>query len=300
MPAGFWWSFAGAVGGGGVAMWLVAATLRRGLLRARLRRLAADARASSIVEVPFALIGLVLLTLGVAQLTFLCAGYVMVDYAAWCAARSASVVIPTNRMTHGTLLGSADDDTKSGASEGGSGAEWAVPDVLYRIVGGPAEPSGTIAETSISYDTFTRKGQDVRGAAVLAIYPVAGLADVTNPAFGGGVSAGEWAYDVAFTIPGLDKVTSFLNRSTFVRRWVYADTFTSARLFPAKTTWAGGDVVSVEVVHEFHLALPFADRLLRHGVNAGGSFVRLAARHACVVEGYVELPPPDAPEETAS
>jgi hypothetical protein len=300
LPAGFWWSFGGAVVGGGVAMWGVATLLRRGFLRLARGRFPADARASSIVEVPFALIGLILLTLGISQLTFMCAGYVLVDYAAFTAARSAAVVIPQERMTKGRLNGSADDDAKEGVDDPGSGTEVAVPDVLYRFAGGPEEPANHIEHTSIAFDTMTRKGQDIRGAAVLVLYPASGGAKLQNPNFGGGASIAGFTYDVAFKIPGLDKVVAFANKAEFVRRWVYADGFTRAHLFPEKQDWSPGDVVVVEIQHDFHLAVPFADRLFRTGTNAGGSYTRLGARHACVIEGYAEQKPPDAPEETQS
>lgn len=93
LPPGFWWCLVGFVACctvGLLALWLL---LRRFRL-ARALAVHRDRRGTTIVEFPIALIVLVLMALLTWQLGFLVSAYILVDYAAFAAARVAIVQIP--------------------------------------------------------------------------------------------------------------------------------------------------------------------------------------------------------------
>lgn len=92
MP-GFWWCLAGLVACSALGLFALWSLLR--LFRvARTFGLHRDQAGSTIVEFPIALIVLVLMSLLTWQLGFLVSAYIVVDYAAFAAARVAIVQIP--------------------------------------------------------------------------------------------------------------------------------------------------------------------------------------------------------------
>ncbi len=95
LPSGFWWCLVGFVACGALgllALWFI---LRR-FRMARALEIHHDRQGTTIVEFPFALIVLVLMALLTWQLGFLVSAYILVDYAAFAAARVAIVQIPPN------------------------------------------------------------------------------------------------------------------------------------------------------------------------------------------------------------
>ena len=95
LPSGFWWCLVGLVACGALgllALWF----LMRRFRVARALSLHHDRQGTTIVEFPFALIVLVLMSLLTWQLGFLVSAYILVDYAAFAAARVAIVQIPPN------------------------------------------------------------------------------------------------------------------------------------------------------------------------------------------------------------
>lgn len=95
LPAGFWLCLAGLVGFGTIGLVALGWMLRRFRL-ARAVGLHRDRGGTTIVEFPIALIVLVLMALLTWQLGFLVSAYILVDYAAFAAARVAIVQIPPN------------------------------------------------------------------------------------------------------------------------------------------------------------------------------------------------------------
>ena len=91
-PPLFVW-LAGASVCGGAALWLVYRLLRRAAVLKALRGIRSDTRATTVVEFPFALLVLIVLTLLTWQLGYLLAGRLVLDYSAYAAVRSASVVL---------------------------------------------------------------------------------------------------------------------------------------------------------------------------------------------------------------
>jgi hypothetical protein len=134
-PVGFFLCLGGATVGGAAVLWAVHRALRARPLARRLRVAASDARASTIVEFPFALLTLVVVSLLTWQLALMASAYLVIDYAAYAAARCAIVSIPEDR---------SDDDDDEGPNE-------------------------------ISTSSSSPKNEDIREAAMFACYPIAGL-----------------------------------------------------------------------------------------------------------------------------
>lgn len=93
LPTGFWLCVAGFVLCAGIALVVLTAFVRRVRL-ARVRSFARDQRGTTIVSFGFVLFILVQLTVLIWQLGFMVSAYLVIDYAAFAAARCAVVLIP--------------------------------------------------------------------------------------------------------------------------------------------------------------------------------------------------------------
>ena len=91
LPSGFYWCLAGTAIGGGLMLFLVCRLFAKGNVFKRARSLGADEDGSTIVEFPFALITLTIVSVFTWQFGFMLSAYLVVDYAAFAAARSAIV-----------------------------------------------------------------------------------------------------------------------------------------------------------------------------------------------------------------
>ncbi len=253
LPSGFWWCVAGLVACGGAGLLAFSILLRRVRL-ARVRRLAASEDGTTIVEFPFAMLTLVLMTTLTWQLGFMASAYLVVDYAAYAAVRAAIVQIPPKRSND--------------------------------------EPANKIKDISFK---GSDKGSDIEDAAIFVCYPISGT--YTNAAAG---SAQIPILDEVKKVPGWDTVAKALGPLTFALRYVYAMENTSARLVvdgqdSGAKEFSAGDLLTVQVVHQFSLRVPIAERLFGKLSFPAGYTTALEAKASMLFEGANEQVPADAP-----
>lgn len=249
MPAGFWICLAGLVLGGGVGLALIWRFLRRARLR-RVKALAAEESGSTIVEFPFALMLLVVVSLLTWQLGFLVSAYVVVDYAAFAATRSAIVVTAQHRS----------DD----------------------------EPQHIVSDIALD---GSDKGADVRDAAAFVCYPISGTES--------GVPVDGLVGDVLNEVLKVPEVADALDDipgSQFVKRYIYARANTHARIVVAgqesgQRTFVGGQLMTVEVTHDFNLKIMIAARVFGSQRDPEGYVTPIVGRASLLYEGYTEVVP---------
>jgi len=286
LPAGFWLCLAGAVVGGGVGLWLLARLFRRASPWVRLRALASEERGTAIVEFPFALITVILLTLLTWQLTFMCVAYQVVDYAAYVSTRVAIVTIPKDW---------APGEGKLAAGEA-SGPSASVFDGVAGI------------QEAFKGYYFQNKRRDLRFAAVFACFPISGNKKESGTAVGGSVKIttpfGDMDFGALTTVPWPDVITELLNNQDFVTRFFYANAYTAVDVEPAnKLEYGTTDDVTVVVRHQYSLRVPFAGLLFRDfgaadgGINEAGPYTTITGRATMLVEAGTEATPPTDPPD---
>jgi len=287
LPLGFWACLAGAVLGGGLGLFVLARLLRHAAPLVRLRALAAEERGTAIVEFPFALITVILLTLLTWQLTFMCTAYQVVDYAAYVSTRVAIVTIPK--------------DWSPGAGELAPGEASGPTASAFDGVDG-------IKEAFTGY-YLENKRRDLRFAAVFACFPISGNKAGSGTTVGGGVKIttpfGDMDFGSMTTLGWPDVITELLNNQDLVTRFFYADAYTAVDVDPPwKLEYGPTDAVTVVVRHQYSLRVPFASTLFKDrgaadgGVNEGGPYTEITGRATMLVEAGEEAEPPsDPPEE---
>lgn len=295
LPTGFYLCLAGAVVGGGLGLHVVYRMLRHAPVWARLRALPTARHGTAIVEFPFALILLLMITLWTWQLTFMCTAYQVVDYAAYAAARCAIVTIPKDwAQEHaGELRDAYSSGPTASVFEGTQG----------------------IKDAFKGYYTQNKR-RDMRFSAVFVCFPISGNKRETGTTAGGGIKIDTpfFQLDLAAqkTLAWPDVISNFLDNQDFVTRFFYANAYTSVAVDPPdQVTWEAGDPVTVVVKHQFSLRVPFAGLLFRDhgapdkGVNEAGSYTEIAGRATMLVEmGDEAVPefaePPAGDAENAS
>ncbi len=259
LPSGFYACFLGAVLGAGLALWLVWRLLRKARVLARARALPADASATTIVEFPFAMLTLVIITLLTWQLAFLTSAFLAVDWAAYAAVRSAIVVVPQDR--------------------------------------GEDEGRNHIASVSMEPGDTSEKGEDIRGAAIFACVPISGT-DGVSGAEGAALAALEKIQGLpgagALT-SALGPLAEVAARWGWAKQHVKVKFLTDVE--SGAKTFTGGEPMTVEVRQDFPLLVPFADRILGHQDGDAGYVTEIDARATMQAEGYDEQKPPGAPAD---
>jgi hypothetical protein len=247
-PFGFFASLAGATVGGGVVLAGVHRMLRRASLRSRLRAAPGDDRASTIVEFPFALITLLIITLLTWQLAMMASAYLLVDYAAYCAARCAIVTIPEDRSS---------DDDEEGVNK-------------------------------IKDATSSPKRDDIKDAAMIACYPIAGFGSVG----GGDIGTDIWrtAIDAIATVLPVEGVAVEVERYAYLKEHTKVTFMEDVE--PEDRPYAAGDLVHVKVEHRYQLRVPFANRIFGTSDDAWGYGTGLVGEATMLVEAYPDTPPP--------
>ena len=233
------------------------------------------------------------------QLAFMASAHLVVDYAAYVAARSASVVIPQDATADGDPANSPvetkDPDTTESGWGDGVNMETQDPDgeapnaidardsvpaggLLSRVQDATPEALQGVSPLDISY---SGKVSVVHGAAVMACYPISGLLSLNNmdpsslAAFQGvtKVPGGEWIMDKLGGLIGSGNQAGnqgpgrpvFLD---FANRYMYAYMNTKVRIQPQENagdqprSFGGGEPLTAEVIHDFQLAIPFARTIL--------------------------------------
>ena len=281
LPAGFYLCLAGAVVGGGLGLFLVFRVLGRVIGRARLSTLAAAEHGTAIVEFPFALILLLMITLWTWQLTFMCTAYQVVDYAAYAAARCAIVTIPKDWAQE--KAGEIADSYSTGPTAS----------VFDGVQG--------IKDAFKGYYTQNKR-RDMRFSAVFVCFPISGNKKETGTKVGAGLKIDTPFFKMDLktqaTLPWPDVISNFLENQDFVTRFFYANAYTSVDVDPPdKVKYEEGDPVTVVVKHQFALRVPFAGLLFRDhgaadkGINEAGSYTEIAGRATMLVEMGEEAEP---------
>ena len=257
LPPGFWLCLFGGIAAGGVALAALWSLLRRMRVR-RARRLVANQSGSTIIEFPFALIVLLLCALLTWQFGFLISSYLVVDYAAFAAVRSAVVVI-------------AEDE-------------------------GEEEPAHKLKDITLENGA---KGDDIEEAAAFVCYPIS--APMTGAFPIGLLGAGSIA-ETLEDVPGSENLLGGLDVPEFASRYVYSQVNTSARVVLAdqedgERTFSGGELLTVEVTHDFRLRIPVAARAFAQSEDAGGFKTPIKAKASMLYEGFTEKVPPGVEED---
>ena len=253
LQPGFWWCLAGLVGCATLALLAVWRLLR--LFRvSRAFALHREQGGSTIVEFPFALIVLVLMSVLTWQLGFLVSAYIVVDYAAFAAARVAIVQIPPH-----------------------------VSD---------EEPAHKVRDVAFE---SSDKGDEIEEAAAFVCYPISARYTFDD----------SWLSEVPILqevskLPGFDTFTEALETFDFATRYVYALRNTSARLVvegkeSGEHTYAGGNLVTVEVTHDFSLRIAIAARVFGSSKFPEGYVSRVKGQATLLYEGAHEVVPEGAP-----
>ncbi len=107
-------------------------------------------------------------------------------------------------------------------------------------------------------------------------------------------------------LPGGSALVSSLGPVVEVaERWAWAKQHVRVRFLSADgtemeggaKTFTGGEPVFLEVVHDFPLLVPFADRILGTKKGDAGYVAEIEARATMQAEGYDEQKPPGAPAD---
>lgn len=277
LPLEFFLSLGGLVLCGGLLLWLLYAILTRPGVLGRVRALFVEERASAAVEFPFAILVLIQVALLTFQLTFLVTGFLVVDYAAYAAARAAIVVIPQD-----TVEEPADDEDATGPKGlaandlgGSSGAPADGPGF------GPTDP-GKIRDIFLcaAWNCVPISGLrfDINEA-----YPEEALNEAIDDAFAThesslgavsdlfGLGGRGFQPDLGFVtdfLAGVDEVSLSLQDEIsskpggpFLLRLGYAMLNTQVHV-SGGPTYSRGDELTVRVTHWFQLGVPYARTLL--------------------------------------
>jgi hypothetical protein len=258
LPIDFWLTAGFAVLGAGVVLWAVWRLVARSSAVARLRRVFVDDRASSIVEFPFALLSLTLITLLTSQLVFMASAYLVVDYAAYAAVRCAIVTVPEDRE---------EDDE---------------------------EPVNKVKKLDL---TEGSKGEDIRGAAVFVCVPISGTAiggvvsGVENLLNGLIDIPGNDGF-LATGGP-----LAWVDRYVYARMNTKVQMVATGEASEEKE-FGPNDLLTVGVLHDFQLQVPVANKILGHDNTTTGRVTTLAGRASMMNEGHPgeEKKPPGAEE----
>ena len=142
-PPAFYACLAAGIVGLGLTLWMIYLLLKRARSTGRLFRTHADEAGTAVVEFPFALIVLVMLVCLTAQFAFMTTAYIVVDYAAFAAVRSAIVPVHTgdDKDKEGTPSEPDLDDAKNAAAlvcysiagNYASGSAWDVQPMVDRM-----------------------------------------------------------------------------------------------------------------------------------------------------------------------
>ncbi len=321
LPQAVYGYLLGATVCGGFVLYAVYRLLRGAPLLQRVKALARAEEATTVVEFPFALIILVMFTVFAWQLAFMASAHIVVDYAAFAAARSAAVIIPQDltekpdseppnaliarkSVPGGRLLSAAQDQLSNANAQLPAGFQ--VPGV-----------------SSLPAEYYSPKMDDLHGSAVMACYPISGLlsTNYVNP----GTMTG-----LLKQLPGvsslpddmLDKITSLIGSDNssdsskqgmgrpvfldFANRYLYAYMNTIVTVTPDTPTFTSGTPLTVQVQHDFQLAIPFARTILGDDANQHpdpwtrvrmlgvGRYTTITGRATMLNEGYMEKKPADA------
>jgi len=271
LPMSFFGCLAGMSVGAGLTVWLCFRLLRKAAMGARLRSMARDEDGSAVVEFPFALLVLVVLTTLTCQLAFLTSGFVVVDYAAYCAVRCAIVTIPEDRSSKT-----------------------------------PAEAANALDKNKKEFDKNTKgKGEEIFMAGVLGCYPIAG--DYSSPSAWGVGAANDAMDKVNSVLPGSSALNFDFGLSNIantigdvshavgpVARMAYSYLNTDVKIL---SNYGAHDLITVEVLHWYSLQVPYADRILKDKTSlAAGYQAGIQGRASMLNEGEVGKKPPDPPK----
>ena len=259
LPTGFWLCTGFAVLGAGVLLTAVWSLLRRAPVLSRARRVFSDARASSIVEFPFALLSLTLITLLTSQLVFMAAAYLVVDYAAYAAVRCAIVAVPEDR--------SGDDND---------------------------EPVNKVKKLNLEDGS---KGKDIHDAAVFVCVPISGTA--IGGAVSGVEAMLHNLVDLpgndGFLASG--GPLAWVDRYVYARKQTKVQMVAEGEATDEKE-FGPNDLLTVGVLHDFQLLVPVANKVLGHSSSSAGRVTTLAGKASMMNEGHPgeEKKPEGAPE----
>lgn len=285
LPMGFFLSLAGAVVGAALGLYVVYRIIARVSLRLRLPALARQEHGTAIVEFPFALIFLLMITLWTWQLTFMCTAYQVVDYAAYSAARCAIVTIPKDWAQE--KAGEIQDSYLTGPTTSVFDGKQGVKDAFKGF--------------------YTQnKRRDVRWSALFVCFPISGNKAGTGTSGGGGIKIDTPFYAMDLNaqtlLPWSDVLSNLLNNQDFLTRFFYANAYTSVDVDPPdRVKYEEGDPVTVVVKHQFSLRVPFAGLLFRdhgaadQGINEAGNYTEITGRATMLVEMGDEAEPPADP-----
>jgi hypothetical protein len=259
LPTGFWLCLGFAVLGTGVVLTALWALLRRAPVLSRARRVFSDARASSIVEFPFALLSLTLITLLTSQLVFMASAYLVVDYAAYAAVRCAIVSVPEDR--------SADDND---------------------------EPVGKVKKLNLEDGS---KGEDIHDAAVFCCVPISGTA--IGGVVTGIESLLNNLVDLPGNSGFLEMggPLAWVDRYAYARKFTKVQMVAEGEGTDEKE-FGPNDLLTVGVTHHFQLLVPVADKVFGRPMSQAGRVTSLGGKASMMNEGYPgeEKKPEGAPE----
>jgi hypothetical protein len=281
-PLEFLLCAAGAVLGATLVPVLGTALLRRAGRVASLRRVARCERASAAIELPFVLFVLIEITLLTWQLGFLASAYLVVDGAAFLAARSAVVRIPETVVDAGASSTRVED-----------------PNALLATESPLTEAPGARGKAAM-----------IREAAAFGCFGIVGRPLVVS----GAVPADAPATPRLSSLLGEPFLQSHalefdrIEQETpgdFASRFEFAWERTRVRIDGAVDARGGlpvvapGAPVTVHVEHEFPLRIPFAGGILSGFTSRPdlGFFVVLRGRGCLPNEGFPEVRPAGAPAE---
>ncbi len=272
LPPEFFACLAGLVVGTGLTLIVAYRILSRAGVRARLRRAWRDESGSAVVEFPGAMLVLIVLVTVTSQIAFMTTAYLVVDYAAFAAARSASVMIATSA------------DGEAGGSITDSG------DKLDTV-----RSAAVLACYPVSGDYTDEDSLTVN------LDPVRGVVGNVESALGS-------VFDFESTEAGIDSTEAELNsvgdearaaaaKATALTRYAYAYYNTEVRLIDSSGTdkygsYGHGDLVTVEVVHHFNLSIPYAKRIFGKFKTPEGYRAAIRAKASILNEGAVGKTPP--------
>ena len=251
LPSGFWWCLVGFVACGALGLLALWFLLRRFRV-ARALSLHHDRQGTTIVEFPFALIVLVLMSLLTWQLGFLVSAYILVDYAAFAAARVAIVQIPPH-----------------------------VSD---------EEPAHVVRDISMG-SSESDKGDEIQEAAAFVCYPMSDAwtyddgGESQNP-----ILQNVRMLPGAETFIDSLNVTVFAKRFAYARQNTSARLVVEGKDAGAHS-FAGGSLVTVEVTHDYSLRIAIAARVFAARREAWGYVTPVKGRATLLYEGFGELVP---------